>query len=86
MGGEGHMLDMIKRLELNRQQRENARNKSKNSRKPPILTDSLQNIESFDISQKEELTPQQKKKYQFIAILALIILVIAFATLLIFIF
>lgn len=86
MGGEGHMLDMIKRLELNRQQRENARNKSKNSRKPSISADSLQNIESFDISQKEELTPQQRKKYQFIAILALIILVIAFATLLVFIF
>ncbi len=76
MGGEGHMLDMIKKIELNRTQRKDARGeKFKSSNKPQITEEYIRSIENFKIELPEELSPQQKRKYKTLAVLALIFII-----------
>lgn len=86
MGGEGHMLDMIKRMELNRQQLKNARNSFyKGAKKPPISIKSSKDGQNFNYLQKgEKLTSKQKQTYRIIAVIFLVCIVAGFATLLIF--
>lgn len=76
MGGEGHMLDMIKKMELNRTQRKDARGERfKSSSKPQITEEYIQNIENFKIELPDELSPKQKRKYKILAVLALIFII-----------
>lgn len=78
MGGEGHMLDMIKKMELNRRQRINARNSFDKKNKPAISTENLKHIPNVKYPPKEkELTPKQKKIYQVIAITVFIVILVA---------
>ena len=87
MGGEGHMLDMIKKLELNRTQRKDAgAGKFKAYKKPRITEEYLQNIENFQIEKPEEISPKKKRIYQLIAIVGLIVVVIGIILILILIF
>ncbi len=77
MGGEGHMLDMIKRMELNRQQRKDSGKRFSKHRKPSISTETLKNIEEIDYPPKEKkLTAKQKKMYQVLAIATFIFIVV----------
>ena len=76
MGGEGHMLDMIKKLELNRTQRKEMRAGRFNaSNKPRFTEEYLQNIENFDIERPRELSPAQKRKYSVLVILSLVFII-----------
>lgn len=78
MGGEGHMLDMIKKLELNRTQRKEVGGGRFRSHKRPRITEEyLRNMESVEIEKPEEISSQKKRQYQIIAIVSLIIVVAA---------
>ena len=76
MGGEGHMLDMIKKVELNRRQKEYARSRSfKQYQRPSLTQDYLNNIEHFKIEEPTELSPKLKRRYQIIIMLGVIFVV-----------
>lgn len=60
MGGEGHMLDMIKKLELNRTQRKEVGGGRFRSHKRPRITEEyLRNMESVEIEKAEEISSQK---------------------------
>lgn len=86
MGGEGHMLDMIKRMELNRQQKQNVKKSFGEKKKPPISTESFDEA-SYDYTPKEKkLSPKQKKIYRIVAIISLILILVVIVLLLTFYF
>ena len=76
MGGEGHMLDMIKKLELNRAQRKDAvAGRFKSFNKPAMTEKYLRDIENFEIEKPKELSHRQKRIYQVLAITSLAIII-----------
>jgi len=78
MGGEGHMLDMIKKLELNRTQRkEVGGGRFRSYKRPRITEEYLRNIESVETEKPEEISPRKRRQYQIVAIVSLIIVVAA---------
>ena len=84
MGSEGHMLDMIKKLELNRTQRKDAgTGRLKSYKKQRLTEEYLQNIKNFEIEKPEEILPRKKRLYQLIAIVGLIVVVIGIILILI---
>lgn len=86
MGGEGHMLDMIKKMEMNRSQRKDAvSGRFKSHNKLHITDEYLQNIENFEIEKPKELFHGQKRFYQVLAIVSLAI-IIGFAVFLLILF
>lgn len=83
MGGEGHMMDMIQKMKLNRQQRRDTRNAFSKENKPPLNKEFFENIEAYEIEKPKKLSKKEKRKYQLIAIVGIIALV-ALLTLLLF--
>lgn len=87
MGGEGHMLDMIQKMKLNREQRKKFRGSSFKEYKKPILsTDSLKNIHNYkELPKTGELSPQQIKRYRFWGIVLLVVAITIIGSLILFI-
>ncbi len=78
MGGEGHMLDMIKKLELNRTQRKDIGGGRFRSHKRPRITEEyLRNMESVETEKPEEISPRKRRQYQIVAVVSLIIVAAA---------
>ncbi len=84
MGGEGHMLDMIKKMKMNREQLKNTRENYSHVRKPRISIEDYKEID--ELGKVNKLSPIQKKRYQTWAILLFVFLLVVFGVLLVIIF